>query len=373
MRAPVVFWLSIVLASGTAGAVYGVVLDDDESLTRGAVFGVFIGVIVTLHERGLLLGDLREAIRKLPTLPYFLAAEAVLLGLVLLGMLGAGSLSWLAGLGSKTLRQSIVPSESSVAYSLLVCAGFIFVLRVRDLLGAEIFANLMLGRYRRPVSEERVFLFLDLVGSTAYAEKHGDLAAQELLMAVFAAIAEPVRRHRGQIDDYVGDQIIVSWPFARGVDEARCVACSFAIGAALSRRPEWWRSRFGLVPTLRSALHGGSVVTAEVGVDRHKIAYFGDVMNATARLEGLCRETGLAVLISDAVLSRIAALPPGIAAEPLGQHHLRGRTGSMTVHALLETQAGDGTSAAPRRGRGSSAHRPTEARAQALLPIAPSE
>lgn len=134
----------------------------------------------------------------------------------------------------------------------------------------------------------------------------------------------------------MGDQVIISWPFARGVEKARCVACVFAIRQTFGSDREWWVTRFGLVPELRAALHGGSVVTAEVGVDRHKIAYFGDVMNATARLEGLSRDAGKPVLISDAVLARLPALPDGIEAEALGPHRLRGRSGAMVVHALAE-------------------------------------
>jgi adenylate cyclase len=295
-------------------------------------------VITVAYERGVFLAEYNARLRRLPTLAYLAAAEASLLVVVVCAMALAGALTWSLGLLDRELLDAVAPRPIPLLYSMAVCALFVFVLRIRDLIGAETFVNLLLGRYHRPVSEERAFLFLDLVGSTAYAEKHGDLAAQELLKAVFAAIAEPVRRHRGQVDDYVGDQIIISWPLARGVERARCVNCIFAVRQTLRRDRERWMSRFGLVPELRAALHGGSVVIAEVGVDRHKIAYFGDVMNATARLEGLCRETGRPVLISDAILDRIPNLPEGISSEALGQHHLRGRSGPMFVHALAESQ-----------------------------------
>jgi adenylate cyclase len=130
--------------------------------------------------------------------------------------------------------------------------------------------------------------------------------------------------------------VIVSWPLVRGIEQARCVACVFAIRRALGAERSRWIARFGLVPEFRAALHGGRVVTAEIGVDRRKIAYFGDVMNATARLEGLCRETRRTVLVSDTVLARMPLLPDGIEAEALGGYVLRGRSGTMTVHALRE-------------------------------------
>ncbi|MGO8654062.1 adenylate/guanylate cyclase domain-containing protein, partial [Rhizobium ruizarguesonis] len=68
-----------------------------------------------------------------------------------------------------------------------------------------------------PVKEERVFLFIDLVDSTAFAEKHGYLRAQQLLSSLFATFAEPVRLHKGMINDYVGDAAIITWPLARGI------------------------------------------------------------------------------------------------------------------------------------------------------------
>ena len=329
------FWMTMAAVSAGFGALHGVLFHDGPTLV-GVVHGTGVGLLVIAYERGLFLGRYSRRLRQLPTFAYFAAAEISLVVLIVAAMSATGAVVWTLGLADKTFVEAVTPKLHTIPFALAVSALIVAVLRVRDLIGSETFASLVLGRYHRPVSEERVFLFLDLVGSTAYAERHGDLAAQALLKAVFAAIAEPVRRHRGQVDDYIGDQVIVSWPLARGIERARCVACIFAIRQTLDRDRERWRARFGLVPELRAALHGGSVVTAEVGVDRHKIAYFGDVMNATARLEGLCRETGRSVLVSDAILARLPALPDGIEAEALGAYRLRGRSEAMAVHALAE-------------------------------------
>src|SRR5260370_41124636 len=94
-------------------------------------------------------------------------------------------------------------------------AGLVVVmlaLRLKDLIGAEVLLSLLTGRYHNPIAEERVFLFIDVAGSTQFAERFGDLRAQEYLGRFFATLAEPVRRHRGSIDDYVGDLAIVTWP-----------------------------------------------------------------------------------------------------------------------------------------------------------------
>jgi adenylate cyclase len=88
------------------------------------------------------------------------------------------------------------------------------------------------------------------------------------------------------------------------------------------------------VPEFRAALHGGPVVTAEIGVDRHKISYFGDCVNATARIETLCRSLNAPILISSALLDQLPGLPPGIRARPLGEHVVKGRDQRLTVLAL---------------------------------------
>ncbi|KAB7783759.1 adenylate/guanylate cyclase domain-containing protein [Methylorubrum populi] len=332
------FWMTMAVVSAAFGALHGLLFGDGPKLA-GVLYGTGVGLLVIAYERGLFLAGYSRRLRQLPTLAYFAAAEISLVLVIVTAMSLTGLTIWALGIADKPFLEAVTPKLSTIPFALAVSALIVAVLRVRDLIGSETFTSFILGRYHRPVSEERVFLFLDLAGSTTYAERHGDLAAQELLKAVFAAIAEPVRRYRGQIDDYVGDQVIVSWPLARGIEQSRCVACVFAIRRILEADRDAWRARFALLPELRAALHGGSVVTAEVGVDRHKIAYFGDVMNATARLEGLCRETGRGVLISDAILARLPALPDGIEAEALGGYRLRGRSETMAVHALAERRA----------------------------------
>ncbi len=127
---------------------------------------------------------------------------------------------------------------------------------------------------------------------------------------------------------------MITWPMARGLKKGRCVTCVFDVLDRLEAESELWRSRFGTVPRLRAALHGGSVVTAEVGVDRHKIAYFGDTVNVTARIEALCRPLDAGILISDDLLARLGPLPAGIRSRALGAHALRGRGQPLSVSTL---------------------------------------
>lgn len=338
-RSPL-FWLAVASFSAGAGVLYDVAFGEG-SANVGWIYGLMIGLVVTAFEQGLILDRLRQRIRRLPTIPFLLAAEVAYAAMVIVGNTVAGSIVWVLGLVPDTYLHLIRVIPSAFVFSLVVSAILVTAFRVRDLIGGEVLASLLLGRYRQPVEEERIFLFVDLIGSTAYASQNGDLRTQRYLSTIFAAMAEPVQRHRGAIDDYVGDMALITWPLARGIEEARCVACVYAITDAIESHAARWRAEFGQVPRLRAALHGGPVVTAEVGIDRHKIAYFGDTVNTTARLEALARTLDAPVVISDDLLALLPRLPDGVSARSLGSHAARGRDALIGV-ASLERPAAAG-------------------------------
>ena len=321
------------VASAMAGVIYSQVFETGHPIP-GIVYGTCMGGLVVAFERGLILRRWHARARRLPTLLYVPLAEAAYVVLIALGTVLGGSIVWLTGLSDEPYGRAILPTPRILLYSLAASAIIVFVIRMRDLIGADVFVNLLIGRYHRPVEERRIFLFIDVEGSTAYAEVHGDARAQAYLAAIFAALAEPVRRASGSIDDYVGDMAMVTWPFVRGAKDARCVACVTEFLDAIARDAPAWTARFGQVPRFRAALHGGSVVTAEIGIDRHKISYFGDVLNATARMETLCRTLDTPVLISADLLMALPELPHAVTTRPLGAHAVRGRGQTLSVFAL---------------------------------------
>ena len=328
------FWVLILLAAAGAGLVYNVVFAAGVSPLAGFFYGLCMGTAVLAFDRGLILAGVQARIRRLPAWAYVPAAELAYVLMIVAGYALGGLVVWASALTADDLAMATRITPRVLAYSLAVSGLLVFVIRMRDLIGGEVFVNFMIGRYHKPVAEERIFLFLDVVGSTAFAEAHGDLRAQEYLGAVFATLAEPVRRSGGSVDDYIGDLAMVTWPMRRGLKDARCVTCLFAVNDRIAADADAWVARFGTVPRLRAALHGGSVVTAEVGVDRHKIAYFGDAVNVTARIEALCRPLAVGNLISQDLLARLGRLPEGVRARSLGVHALRGRGATLSVATL---------------------------------------
>jgi len=222
------------------------------------------------------------------------------------------------------------PKIIVIAFVLSMAVGAIYEM-VR-LVGGRVLVNVMLGRYRRPTREERVLLFLDLIGSTTLAEQMGELRVQELLTRFFYDIDDAIVAHGGEVHAYVGDEVIVTWPVAAG-PERRPIDCVFAIQDRITELADRYVREFGLVPNFRAGLHAGPVVISECGDSRPQVAYFGDTMNVTARLQERCKEAGRSLLVSGDLL-RLMDAGHDIAVEPLGATQLRGRKAEVEVFAL---------------------------------------
>lgn len=303
----------------------------DWALVGSGLTGALIAALVGAFELLYLPSRAGERLRRRP-FAVLLVARAGVAAVLIVAALVFGNLVIIASADARSY-----PFSSQVLIDLAVSFGvtlaLLFLVQVRQIVGARVLADFMLGRYFRPVRERRVFLFVDLADSTALAERLGDEGVHALITRFFSDIAEPILEHDGETHRYIGDQVVITWPYDEGIREARCVRCAFAIADEIEERRAEYQRRFGLVPGFRAGLHGGSVVAGECGEDKREIVYFGDTVNVAARVEALCKSLGHRMLVTRDVLQDLA-LPPGIAAAPLGAHSLRGRREATEVFAL---------------------------------------
>ena len=229
--------------------------------------------------------------------------------------------------------QGAMPRAVAIGIAFSLSLSFILVLQLGRLIGEQTLLDIVLGRYHRPRAEERFFLFVDIVGSTPLAERIGPAAVHRFLGEVFRLASDPIDDHHGEVHQYVGDEIVVTWKAAEGRDGARPLACLFAIERALENAASSIEREFGVVPRLRAALHAGLVITGEVGVTRRAIVHHGDVMNTTSRIEQATRDLGRQFLVSADALERLADLD-GFVLEDLGPQRLRGRTEPIQVYGV---------------------------------------
>jgi len=244
-------------------------------------------------------------------------------------------------LSSEAFQAFVRSPEFGRLIFILIVASFIInaSVQVSRLLGPGTALQILMGRYIRPVEEDRSFLFVDLADSTALAEALGPVKFAELKNDFFHDIAEPVLDTRGQIVQYVGDEVMITWPRGDPAGAADPVRCFFLLRDQVQRRAEEYKKRYGLVPGFRAGLHGGPVVVSQLGDLKREIVFSGDAVNTASRIQGLCRPLGVDFLASDEILVR-AELPDRLELDSLGEHSLRGRATPVRLVSLRE-QAGE--------------------------------
>lgn len=248
--------------------------------------------------------------------------------------IAAGTLA--GGDAALALEQQVratLPLGQLVTVTFLVAIFFLLLMQLIQLVGDRTFRALALGRYHRPRTEERFFLFVDIVGSTPLAERLGPTAVHDFLNRVFQIASDPIDDHAGEVYQYVGDEMVVTWTVSEGRASGRPLACLFAIEDALNVAAPDFERQFGAVPRLRAALHAGPVITGEVGGSRRAIVFHGDVMNTASRIENATRELQRPFLVSEDALSRLEGRD-AYALEDLGPRPLRGRAAPVRVYAV---------------------------------------
>jgi adenylate cyclase len=221
--------------------------------------------------------------------------------------------------------------------SLIISLVSNFLDELHRKLGRDAIFNLIFGKYHQVKQEDRLFLFIDLNHSTDIAEEMGELEYSHFLQDYYYDISEPIARYFGRVYQYVGDEIVITWPLKKGLRFALCARCFFAIQKQINRFSEQYQERYGRVPEFKAALHGGYIVVSEVGKYKSEIAYHGDVLNTTARMLGKCHELNADFLISDWIVERVA-MPKYIKLESLGAFQLKGKQQEVELYSVFLSQ-----------------------------------
>lgn len=210
-----------------------------------------------------------------------------------------------------------------------------FLINMNRLLGQKAFIRLLVGMYHRPVLENRIFMFIDLSASTALAEEIGDIAFHSFLNDFFFDATRPIVECKGEIYKYVGDEIIVTWTMKNGLRDGNSVECFFLIEEAVAALEGRYREKYGAVPRFTAGLHCGMTVIGEMGDYKREVAFLGDVLNTTSRIQSECKTRSRRFIISDDLRNELSgAGEADYAFESLGVIALRGKKREMELFSV---------------------------------------
>ena len=218
-------------------------------------------------------------------------------------------------------------------YWLLVMGSTMLMVRLNDQYGNG-GLNYLTGFYHKPRQEMRIFMFLDMRSSTAIAERLGHVKYFQLLNELYADITDPILYSRGEIYQYVGDEISVSWSLRRGVGRQRCIRCFLNISRKLKARGKHYEERYGLAPIFKAGFHYGPVTTGEVGLVKKERIYSGDVVNTAAHIQNQCNTHGVDNLISQDLVD-VLRLPSHFKLREIGSTELKGKRTAIRLWTLV--------------------------------------
>ncbi len=180
-------------------------------------------------------------------------------------------------------------------------------------------------------------LFVDIVGFTRMGESLSPTEVIALLRQFHRRMAAAIFAHGGTVEKYIGDAVMATFgtPEATSDDAARAVACARTMLASVA---DWnaEREAAGERPLqIAIGAHHGEVVLGDVGDERcMEFAVLGDTVNVASHLEGLCRQLGTDLTVSDALIARArdagdARIVEGLVA--IGPQRLKDRSDLVRV------------------------------------------
>ena len=179
-------------------------------------------------------------------------------------------------------------------------------------------------------AEQEVTLFFsDIVGFTSISEKITPTELVSQLNSYFSETTRIIQEAEGTLDKYIGDAIMAFWgaPLVIADHASRAVMAAMAIQKALTQ---------GALFETRIGLHTGPAVVGNIGSDiRFNYTAIGDAVNLASRLEGLNKQFGTHIIMSETTWKASLDL---IEARRVGRVRVKGREEPVGIYEPLGTR-----------------------------------
>ncbi len=154
----------------------------------------------------------------------------------------------------------------------------------------------------KPRKTEVSVLFSDIRGFTTISETLDAQALAGLLNGYLTEMTRIIFRYQGTLDKYIGDAVMAIWgaPFDEPDHAQRCCLGAVSMLARLAELQLQWRAQGSPVLEIGIGINTGIASVGNMGSSlRYGYTAMGDAVNLAARLEGLNKEYGTQILISE--------------------------------------------------------------------------
>jgi adenylate cyclase len=299
----------------------------------GLLVGLFIGVIEVL-----ILSKWFRNTSFLKKIIFKTGIYSVILTslIFLITIIGQAYLMGFSPFDQRVLNRALIFLPNFSFWSLMIYVSAVigiglFYTEVSDNIGQGVLLNFFTGKYHHSKEEDLIFMFIDMKSSTTIAEKLGHVQYFKMLKEYYADLSLPIVQYGGEIYQYVGDEIVISWRKKKDKFNTNSLECFFAMKESLSNQSLKYESKFDVVPTFKAGIHLGNVTTGEIGVIKKEIIFSGDVLNTTARIQGLCNSYNVDLLVSEKLINALN-LSAYFQIQALGETELRGRNEKINLY-----------------------------------------
>nr|WP_277624006.1 adenylate/guanylate cyclase domain-containing protein [Undibacterium sp. TS12] len=189
--------------------------------------------------------------------------------------------------------------------------------------------EIVAGRIDQTAKSRRLpvcVLFSDIRGFTTLCEHAQAEDIVSLLNRYFAVMSKIVHAHGGTIDKFIGDGLMAFFgaPQVLANPEQNAFNAAREMLHALDILNLEFQAEGKATLQIGVGLHGGDAVIGQVGsAERHEYTAIGDTVNTAARIEGLCKDVGYPVVVSQIVKDKLAGTA---SLTSLGDRNLKGRS-----------------------------------------------
>jgi len=196
----------------------------------------------------------------------------------------------------------------------------------------EDYRSLLQGRNIRAA-----VMFTDIRGFTTITSK---LPADKLIQQLniyLEVMVDAILEAQGTVDKFIGDAVMAEFgsPISQGekVDAMNSIHAALKMRSALYELRQQWQTE-GRFPFFNGiGINYGEVTVGNIGSPRRlEYAVIGDTVNIASRVEGLTKELGTDILITEALYEIVQ---DRIVAIDLGEHVMKGRSGKIKLYSLI--------------------------------------